>query len=97
MSRSAGITDQKNHAMAHGEGRVMATPDPDPYHTPGLDSRHTLPSGETPPAEGGVSGVSHPEPSEVHRAWAISPLVLIVLVAVVVSAMLIGMIFALSG
>ncbi|GAA1392651.1 hypothetical protein GCM10009639_24660 [Kitasatospora putterlickiae] len=76
----------------------MATPDPDPDRTPGLDRRGTLPAGgDTPPAEGGISGISHPEPEEVRKAWGRWPAVVIVLVAVAVSAMLIGMIVALSA
>ncbi|MFF8772614.1 DUF6480 family protein [Kitasatospora sp. NPDC015120] len=75
----------------------MATPDPDPDRTPGLDPRGTLPpGGDTPPAEGGISGISHPEPVEVRRAWGRWPAVVIVLAAVAVSVMLIGMIVALS-
>lgn len=70
----------------------MTTPDPDPDRTPGLDERGTLPGGDTPPAEGGTSGISHPEPPEVRRAWGIWPGILVILLALAVSVMLIAMI-----
>lgn len=74
----------------------MTTPDPDPERTPALDERGTLPGGDTPPAEGGISGISHPEPVELRRAWGIWPAVVIVLLALAVSAMLVAMIVMLA-
>ncbi|MDH6125011.1 DUF6480 family protein [Kitasatospora sp. GP82] len=75
----------------------MSTPDPDPDRTAGLNERHTLAEGDTPPGEGGISGISYPEPPEVGRAWGPWAIGVIILVAVAVSVMLIGMIIALSG
>ncbi|MCG6494244.1 DUF6480 family protein [Kitasatospora sp. A2-31] len=74
----------------------MTTPDPDPDRTPALDEHGTLPAGETPPAEGGISGISHPEPVEVRKAWGAWPAFLIILMALAASAMLIGMMVALA-
>lgn len=36
--------------------------DPDPENTPGLEPGGGVAPGDTPPAEGGMSGVSHQEP-----------------------------------
>ena len=69
----------------------MTTPDPDPRRTPGLEPGGTVPPGETPPAEGGTSGISHPEPPELRRAWGVMPLVLILVVVALVAIGLIGM------
>ncbi|MFH9347711.1 DUF6480 family protein [Kitasatospora sp. NPDC017646] len=74
----------------------MTSPDPEPDRTPALDEHGALPGGDTPPAEGGISGISHPEPVEVRRAWGPWPAVLIVLLAVAVSAMLVGMLVVLA-
>ncbi|MFJ6384096.1 DUF6480 family protein [Kitasatospora sp. NPDC092039] len=71
----------------------MTTPDPDPDRTPALDEHGALPGGDTPPAEGGTSGISHPEPEELRKAWGIWPAVVIVAIAVAVSVMLVAMIF----
>lgn len=69
----------------------MTTPDPDPRRTPGLDPGGGVPPGETPPAEGGTSGISHPEPPELRKAWGAMPLVLILFVVALVAIGLIGM------
>lgn len=69
----------------------MTTPDPDPRRTPGLEPGGTVPPGETPPAEGGTSGISHPEPPELRKAWGTMPLVLILFVVALVAIGLIGM------
>lgn len=69
----------------------MTTPDPDPRRTPGLEPGGTVPPGETPPAEGGTSGISHPEPPELRKAWGAMPLVLILFVVALVAIGLIGM------
>ncbi|MEU3574131.1 DUF6480 family protein [Kitasatospora sp. NPDC036755] len=74
----------------------MTTPDPEPERTPALDAHHTLPGGDTPPAEGGIFGISHPEPVELRQAWGPWPAVLIVLLALAVSALLVGMVFYLT-
>ncbi|MCC9305901.1 DUF6480 family protein [Kitasatospora sp. RB6PN24] len=74
----------------------MTTPDPDPTTTPGLEHGTTPPQGDTPPAEGGISGISHPEPPELRRAWGPWPAVLIVVIAVVFALILIGSIIALT-
>ncbi|MDY0810629.1 DUF6480 family protein [Kitasatospora purpeofusca] len=75
----------------------MTTPDPDPATSPGTDHRgNTLPH-DTPPAEGGIFGISTPEPEELRHAWGSWPAWLIILLAVAVSVMLIAMIVALSS
>lgn len=74
----------------------MTTPDPDPRRTPGLEPGGTVPSGETPPAEGGTSGISHPEPPELRKAWGAMPLVLIMVVVALVVIGLIGMAVAVA-
>lgn len=81
---------------SHPWGNTMATPDPEPDRTPALDEHGALPGGDTPPAEGGISGISHPEPPEVRRAWGPWPAAVIVLLAAVVSLMLVGMIVVLT-
>lgn len=73
----------------------MTVPDPEPSRTPGLEAGGGVPPGETPPAEGGISGISHPEPEEVRRAWGPMPAVLVIGIAVVVAAMLVIMIIVL--
>jgi hypothetical protein len=54
-----------------------------------------VPPGETPPAEGGISGISHPEPPELRKGWRAMPLVLIMAVVVLVAVGLIAMAVAL--
>ncbi|GAA4883236.1 DUF6480 family protein [Kitasatospora terrestris] len=71
----------------------MSTPDPDPRHTPGLTGDGTLRDGDTPPAEGGISGISHPEPPEVTHAWG--PATLITFVAVLVCLVIAGIVLGL--
>ncbi|MBP2471645.1 hypothetical protein JOF53_000517 [Crossiella equi] len=64
---------------------------PDPDRTPGLEPGGGVPPGETPPAEGGMSGLSHREvsPSAAQGRLAlalvsiITLLVLVFLVAMV--------------
>ncbi|MFG2575115.1 DUF6480 family protein [Streptomyces sp. NBC_00704] len=73
----------------------MTTPDPDPTRTPSIDPGGGVPPGETPPAEGGTYGISHPEPPEQRRGWAAMPLALIAVVVVLVAAGLIAMAVAL--
>lgn len=72
----------------------MSTPDPDPLHTAGLNDEHTLRDSDTPPAEGGISGISHPEPPELRHAWGPGVLVTVavVLVCLVVAAVVLGLV-----
>lgn len=73
----------------------MTTPDPDPTRTPGVEPGGQAPTGETPPAEGGTYGISHPEPPELRKGWAAMPLVLIMAVVALVAIGLIAMVVAL--
>ncbi|MFF1298327.1 MULTISPECIES: DUF6480 family protein [unclassified Streptomyces] len=71
----------------------MATPDPEPRRTPGLEPGGGVAPGETPPAEGGTHGISHPEPPELRKGWGAMPLTLImVVVAVGLIAMMVALI-----
>ncbi|MER6162333.1 DUF6480 family protein [Streptomyces sp. NPDC001868] len=69
----------------------MTTPDPAPRGTRGVAPRVGVPPGETPPAEGGTSGISYPEPPAPRRGWESIPVVLIMVVAVLIAIGLIGM------
>ncbi|MCL6734560.1 DUF6480 family protein [Streptomyces neyagawaensis] len=70
----------------------MTSPDPEPNRTTGLEPGGGVPPGETPPAEGGTSGVARPDPPAVRRkGWGALPLVLIILLAAVIAIGLIGM------
>ncbi|MEU6278248.1 DUF6480 family protein [Streptomyces populi] len=73
----------------------MTTPDPRPDRTPGLDPGGGVPPGETPPAEGGTSGIAHPEPPELRKGWGALPLTVIIVVVVLVAVGLIAMAVAL--
>ncbi|MGW7210719.1 DUF6480 family protein [Streptomyces sp. NPDC054837] len=68
----------------------MATPDPEPRRTPGLE-----PGGGVSPAEGGTYGISHPEPPELRKGWGAMPLTLIMVVVALVAVGLIAMMVAL--
>jgi hypothetical protein len=72
----------------------MTSPDPQPRRTPGLKAGGGVPPGETPPAEGGTSGISYPQP-ELRKGWGPAPLVLIMLVVALVAIGLIAMAVAL--
>ncbi|WP_133910876.1 DUF6480 family protein [Streptomyces sp. NBC_00582] len=73
----------------------MTTPDPEPRRTPGLEPGGGVAPGETPPAEGGIYGISHPEPPELRKGWGAMPLVLIMAVVALVAVGLIAMVVAL--
>lgn len=73
----------------------MTTPDPDPRRTPGTEPGGGVSPGETPPAEGGTHGVSHPEPPELRKGWGAMPLVLIMVIVALVAVGLIAMLVAL--
>lgn len=69
----------------------MTTPDPASRGTRGVEPHVGVPPGETPPAEGGTSGISYPEPPEPRRGWESIPVALIMVVAVLMAIGLIGM------
>ncbi|MER7838137.1 DUF6480 family protein [Streptomyces sp. NPDC096040] len=73
----------------------MTTPDPEPERTPGLEPGGGVSPGETPPAEGSTSGISHPEPPELRKGWSTMPLVLIMVVVALIAIGLIAMAVAL--
>ncbi|MEU9158078.1 DUF6480 family protein [Streptomyces sp. NPDC048417] len=75
----------------------MTTPDPEPGRTPGLEPGGGVSPGDTPPAEGSTSGISHPEPPELRKGWGPMPLVLIMAVVLLVVIGLIAMVVALIG
>ncbi|AZQ32695.1 MULTISPECIES: DUF6480 family protein [Streptomyces] len=73
----------------------MTIPDPDPRRTPGIEPGGGVSPGETPPAEGGTHGISHPEPPELRKGWGPMPLALIMVVVALVAIGLIAMAVAL--
>ncbi|MET7846397.1 DUF6480 family protein [Streptomyces sp. NPDC055059] len=68
----------------------MTSPRAEPGRAPGLKPSVGMPPGETPPAEGGTSGISYPEP-ELRKGWGPMPLALIMLVVALVAVGLIAM------
>ncbi|MFD3621255.1 DUF6480 family protein [Streptomyces sp. NPDC058676] len=72
----------------------MTTPDPDPRRTPGVEPGGDLSPGETPPAEGGTYGISHPVP-ELRKGWGAMPLTLIMVVVALIAIGLIAMVVTL--
>ncbi|WP_371573649.1 DUF6480 family protein [Streptomyces sp. NBC_01314] len=69
----------------------MTTHDPNPRRIPGAAPSGGMAPGETPPGEGGTSGISHPEPPELRKGWGPMPIVLIMIVAALIAIGLIGM------
>ncbi|WP_030571164.1 DUF6480 family protein [Streptomyces aureocirculatus] len=65
-------------------------PDPDPLRTPGLDPGGGVPPGETPPAEGSISGAGPDESHNPTTGWAKAPLIIILALVVLVAVGLIG-------
>ncbi len=74
----------------------MTTPDPEPRRTPGLEPGGGVAPGETPPSEGGMYGISHPEPPQLRKGWGPMALVLIMVVVALIAIGLIAMAVALS-
>ncbi|ULR54334.1 DUF6480 family protein [Streptomyces deccanensis] len=69
----------------------MTSPDPGPRRTPGADVHGGVPPGETPPGEGGTSGISHPEPPAPRTGWGSMSLVLMMVVVALIVVGLVGM------
>jgi hypothetical protein len=58
------------------------TPDPEPEQTPGLDPGGSNRPGDTPPAEGGLSGTGPQETYNPVKGWAAMPLTLLAIIVV---------------
>lgn len=58
-------------------------PGPDPEDTPGLEPGGGVPPGETPPAEGGLSGLSHQEKGPNRPATYLTLVLLAILTAAI--------------
>ena len=65
------------------------SPGPDPETTPGLEPGGGVPPGETPPGEGGMSGVSHQERGPNRWAFVVT-IVAIAVVALAVAGFIAG-------
>ncbi|MGW0908823.1 DUF6480 family protein [Streptomyces sp. NPDC002853] len=61
-------------------------PDPDPGKTTGLEPGGGVPPGETPPAEGSMSGAGPEETHNPSKGWSKGPLALIIGLVVLVAA-----------
>ncbi|MGW6144778.1 DUF6480 family protein [Streptomyces sp. NPDC055144] len=65
---------------------TSTNPDPAPQRTTGLEPGGSVAPGESPPAEGGMSGTGPQETYNPPRGWAKAPLTLIIGLAVLVAA-----------
>ncbi|MGW1727486.1 DUF6480 family protein [Streptomyces sp. NPDC002306] len=73
---------------------MTTTPHPDPQRMRTVKPSGGVSPGETPPAEGGTSGISYPVP-ELRKGWAAMPLTLIMVVVALIAVGLIAMAVAL--
>ncbi len=73
--------------------RHYGAPDPEPTQTPGAESGG-VPAGETPPAEGSISGAAPQQDHDRTRGWAKGPMIMIIVLVVLVAAFFLA--FALS-
>ena len=67
----------------------------EPESSLGMPEDAAAPSGATPPAESGVSGLAAPEKRQLRRGWGPVPLVLIFVIVALVAVGLIAMAIAL--
>ncbi|SDQ16161.1 DUF6480 family protein [Actinopolyspora saharensis] len=75
-------------------GEPDSTPGPDPDSTPALDSGGGVSPGDTPPAEGGLSGLSHQERGPTrwaHVVTLVATAVVVLAVAGFVAGHLLGL------
>lgn len=69
--------------------RSHETPGPDPATTPGLEPGGGVPPGETPPAEGGLAGLSHQEKGPTRWAHVVT-IAMVILLSVAVAGFIAG-------
>lgn len=65
-----------------------SNPDPDPDRVPGPERGGGGPPGETPPAEGGMSGAG--PRNDLSKGWAAAPLIAIAVLVLVIVVGLVG-------